>query len=180
MSSEKLQFNFALRWEQEQAKNHEQKRKKNQTLVWGFVVLIFLVFLGSMPWVWEYKLRLDLAKVNQQISEVGSIDQDVRRLNSLKNQIEKQKQVLELSHSTRDPNAVLDKLKNILPVGTRVNSLALSADNLLVMNVTVSGPVDVAKLWKSLEDSKMFKNVDIQTVSLLDQVQTLNLSLVMK
>jgi len=82
--------------------------------------------------------------------------------------------------SSRDPGAILDKLKNFLPAGTLVNSIALSSDNSMVISVTVSGPMDVARLWTNLRDSNLFETFDIQTVSLQDQKQTLNLSLKIK
>jgi type IV pilus assembly protein PilN len=101
-------------------------------------------------------------------------------MNSLKDQIEKKKRIDQLILSSRDPGTTLNKMKDFLPVGSLVNNFTLSADNSMVISVTLSGPLDVAKLWTSLRDSNLFETFDIQTVSLQDQKQTLNLSLKLK
>jgi type IV pilus assembly protein PilN len=146
----------------------------------GIAGLSLVGLLGSTPWAWEYKLRQDIQRINADIQELNEVDTKVNQLNVLKEQIDKQKQIQQLISSTRDPGTVLDKLKTLLPVGTLVNSLALSGDNSMIISVTVPGPIDVATLWINLRDSKMFETVDIQTVSLQDQNQTLNLSLKLK
>lgn len=177
---EKLQFNFALRWEQKRVKEQAQKRKSKKTAVLGIAAFIVVGLIGSAPWAWEYKLRQDLGKVNTEIQELSAIDSEVRQINSLKDQIEKKKQIEQMIRSSRDPGTILDKLKNFLPVGTLVNSIALSSDNSMVISLTVSGPMDLARLWTNLRDSNLFETFDIQTVSLQDQKQTLNLSLKIK
>lgn len=177
---EKLQFNFALRWEQIQAKEKAPKRKLIKTAAIGIVGFIVIGLAGSTPWVWEYKLRQDLLRVNTEIQKLNALDTQVNQMNSLKGQIEKKKRVEQLILSSRDPAAILNKLKSFLPVGTLVNSINLSADHSMVIGVTLSGPVDVAKLWTNLRDSNLFETFDIQTVSLQDQKQTLNLSLKLK
>lgn len=177
---EKLQFNFALRWEQDQVKEKAPKRKLMKTVILGIAGFIVIGLAGSTPWVWEYKLRQDLMRFNSEIQALGSIDTQVRQMNSLKGQIAKKKKIEQTILSSRDPGLILDKVKNFLPVGTLVNSISLNADNLMVINVTLLGPVDVAKLWTNLRDSNLFETFDIQTVSLQDQKQTINLSLKLK
>ncbi len=177
---EKLQFNFALRWEQIQAKDKAPKRKFRKTVALGIAGFILIGLAGSTPWVWEYKLRQDLLKVNTNIQALNSIDTEVSQMNLLKGQIEKKKKIEQMILSSRDPGTNLNKLKNFLPAGSLVNSITLSTDNSMVISITLSGPLDVAKLWTNLRDSNLFETFDIQTVSLQDQKQTLNLSLKLK
>ena len=81
----------------------------------------------------------------------------------------------------RDPKPVLDRLQQLLPLGTTVKSFSLQADNSLKINVSVSTTADVLRLYTSLRDSGMFEKVDdIQTVSLQDKVQDLSFTLKLK
>ncbi|HUS88235.1 MAG TPA: PilN domain-containing protein [Desulfosporosinus sp.] len=178
---EKKEFNFAQQWEAGIAREIQNPHSwKTKAVLWGTVSVIFLGVLGSAPWLWEYKVKRDITLVEQQISALGEIPNQVKRFKSLKNQVEGQQQLLDLMQkSTRDPGPILEKLKKTLPAGTAVNTFSLQ-ENALTMGVSVPTPVDVARLWVSLLDSGMFQEVDIQTVSLQDKAQTLNFNLKLK
>ncbi len=178
---EKKEFNFAQQWIDGLARENESPTKwKTKALLWGIGSLLLLGVVGSAPWLWEYKLKRDITLVEQQISALGEIPNQVNQLKALKVQAEGQQQLLDLmKKSTRDPGPVLEKLKKTLPIGTVVNTFSLQ-ENALTMGVSVPTPVDVARLWVSLLDSGMFQEVDIQTVSLQDKEQTLNFNLKLK
>lgn len=178
---EKREFNFAQRWFEGLARESESPKKwKTKALLWGTGSLLILVVVGSAPWLWEYKVKRDITLVEQQISALGEITNQVKRFKSLKNQVDGQLQLLDLmKKSTRDPGPILEKLKKTLPIGTVVNTFSLQ-ENALTMVVSVPTPVDVARLWASMNDSGMFQEVDIQTVSLQDKAQTLNMNLKLK
>ena len=178
---EKREFNFADRWVSELVRETRDPLKwKMQVVLWGSISLLLLCILGGTPWIWEYKVRLDIAKVEQQISSLGEIANQVKRVEDLKNQAEVQRKLLDLMQkSTRDPAPILEKLKKTLPVGTVVNTFSLQAND-LTLGVSVPTPVDVARLWISLRDTGLFQEVDIKTVSLQDKVQTLNFKLKFK
>ncbi|GAB6155365.1 hypothetical protein JCM17380_41160 [Desulfosporosinus burensis] len=178
---EKKEFNFAQRWVDGLARESESPTKwKKRALLWGTGSLLILAVVGSAPWLWEYKVKRDITLVEQQISALGEIPNQVKQLRALKVQAEGQQQLLDLMQkSTRDPGPILEKLKNTLPIGTVVNTFSLQ-ENTLTMGVSVPTPVDVARLWVSLRDSGMFQEVDIQTVSLQDKAQTLNFNLKLK
>ena len=175
---EKKEFNFAQQWIDGLARESESPTKwRKRALLWGTGSLLVLAVVGSAPWLWEYKVKRDITLVEQQISALGEITNQVKRFKSLNTQVEGQQQLLDLmKKSTRDPGPILEKLKKTLPIGTVVNTFSLQ-ENALTMGVSVPTPVDVARLWVSLRDSGMFQEVDIQTVSLQDKVQTLNFTL---
>ena len=179
----KNNFNFTLVWENKLKKeasggNFQLKAKNIVTLV---SVAIVIILIGSLPWIWNYKLGYDLAKIHQRIIGLNDIDKQVQSLNSLKKQVQNLKNVIDLTgKSTRDPGPILEKLRLLLPMGTTIKSFSLQADNSLSLSVSIPTPVDVARLWTSLLNSNLFQNVDIQTVSLIDQSQDFNLSLKFK
>ena len=178
---EKREFNFAQQWIDGLAREKESPTKlKKRALIWGIGSLLLLGVVGSTPWLWEYRLKRDIALVEQQTSALGEISKQVNQLKALKVQAEGQQQLLDLMQkSTRDPGPILEKLKKTLPLGTVVNTFSLE-ENALIMGVSVPSPVDVARLWVGLGDSGMFQEVDIKTVSLIDKVQTLTFNLKLK
>ncbi|HBW36182.1 PilN domain-containing protein [Desulfosporosinus sp. BICA1-9] len=178
---EKREFNFAQRWIEGQARESESPSKlKTQALTWGIGGLVFLGVIGSTPWLWEYKLSRDLIVVEDKISLLREISNQVSQLKTLKSKVEEQEKLQNLMKtSTRDPGPILEKLKNTLPIGAVVNSFSLQENN-VSLSVSLPTPVDVARLWVSLRDSGMFLVVDIQTVSLKDQTQTMNFNLTLK
>ncbi len=179
---ERKEFNFAQRWVDGLARETESPLKlKTQVLTWGIGSLLLLGILGSTPWLWEYKVNRDILLVEDQISSLRDIANQVNQLKALKTQAEGQQQLQTLMQkSTRDPAPVLEQLKDLLPVGSVVNSFSLQ-ENAVSLSVSVPTPVDVARLWISFRDSGMFQeSVDIQTVSLQDETQSLNFDLTLK
>lgn len=177
----KIEFNFAQRWVDTLTRETARTSKlKAQTIAWGIGSLIILVIIGSAPWLWDYKVSRDIALAEEKISSLREIANQVSELKVLKTEADQQQQTLNLMQkSTRDPGPILEKLKSTLPAGTVVNSFSLQ-ENAVAMGVTVSTPVDVARLWVSLRNSGLFQEVDIQTVSLLDKAQSLNFNLLLK
>ena len=178
---EKKEFNFAQQWIDGLARESGSPTKwKNKAFIWGTVSLLLLLVVGTVPWLWDYKLKRDIAVVEQQIFTLGEINKQVEHFKSLNKQVEGQQQLLDLiKRSTRDPGPILEKLKKTLPTGTVVNTFSLQ-ENALTMGVSVPTPVDVARLWVSLRDTGMFQEVDIQTASLQDKAQTLSFNLKLK
>ncbi len=178
---EKRELNLAQRWVDGLARETKSHlRFKTQVLTWGIGSLLFLGAVGSTPWIWEYKVSRDIILVEEEVSLQREIENQVNQLKSLKAKAEGQQQLQNMmQNNTRDPGPILEKLKNTLPVGSVVNSFAMQ-ENTVTLSVSVPTPVDVARLWVSLRDSGIFQGVDIQTVSLQDQVQTLNFTLTLK
>ena len=178
---EKKEFNFAQRWVDGLVRENASPTKwKKRAMLWGTGSLIILAVVGSVPWLWEYKVKRDITLVEQQIYALGEISNQVNQFKVLKVQAEGQQQLSDLmKKSTRDPGPVLEKLKKTLPIGTVVTTFSLQ-ENALTMGASVPTPVDVARLWVSLRDSGMFQDVDIQTVSLQDKAQILNFNLKLK
>ena len=122
----------------------------------------------------------DILSVKGQIASLGEIANQVNQLKTLKAKAEGQQQLKTLiKNSTNDPGPILEKLRSTLPVGSVINSFSLQ-EKAVTLSVSVPTPVDVARLWVSFGASGMFQEVDIQTVSLQDKVQTLNFSLTLK
>jgi len=178
---EKKEFNFARRWVEGLAKENEKPSiLKTRVVVLGIGSLVFLGVIGSVPWLWEYKLSRDIILAKEKIDDVLDIATQVNQLKSLNAKAEGQRQLQNLIKSgTRDPGPILEKLRSILPAGSVVDSFGLQ-ENAVTLSISVPTPVDVARLWVSLRDSGMFNGVDIQTVSLEDKAQTLKFNLTLK
>lgn len=174
----KKEFNFARRWELEQAKLTAPTSALPLAIIaWGIGGTVVVLAIAGSPWLWEYKLAYDLQSVNQKIVALRPVEIQVQTMNEFKSKIQSSKQFLDLVRKeNRDPIEVLDKLKQLLPVGTMVNSFSYTGDSINIA-VSIPLPVDVARLWVSLRDSGIFQNVDIQSVSLVDKVQKLNFTL---
>jgi Tfp pilus assembly protein PilN len=178
---EKLQFNFAERWQLKLAKPAEEQKKRNKLMAVGVAGVLFVGGLGIIPWVWEYTLNQDIAKVNNQIQTMKQVDIQVKQLKNLKARVNNQKQLITLmKQSTNDPEPILNKIRALLPTGSLVNSFVLTAEKTINISITVKGPVEVTRLWVNFRDSGMFKNVDMQTVSLQDKAQSVNFILNLK
>lgn len=179
----KIEFNFALRWEQALSihTGAHLKRKKRQQLLILFVGVIVILAGTTWPWLWMYKLQNDLEEVNQKIANLSSTENQVRQLDALKLKNTQQIEVInQIKGSNIDPEPILNKMAKLFPAGTTINSFSLTADKNLTMSVSIPTPIDLAKLWISLRDSGLFQTVDVKTFSLVDKVQTLSLSLKLK
>jgi len=140
-----------------------------------------LIGLLASPWAWDYKLSYDAAKLEEQIDALGDINQEVQKRDALLAQVQGQEQIRDLAaNTTQDPGKILADLGQYLPPGTTVTNFSLRADNTFTVGLSVPTPVDVARLWVSLEESGLYEGVNIQTVSLEDKSQTLNLYLQLK
>ncbi|MGC7873705.1 PilN domain-containing protein [Desulfosporosinus sp. SYSU MS00001] len=178
---EKKEFNFAQCWVDSLTRESASPFKlKVQIITWGVGFLLILGVIGSTPWFWNYKLNRDIAGVEEKISSLSEISNQVNRMKTLKSEVKVEEQTLNLiQKNSRDPEPIFETLRSTLPVGTVVNSFSFQ-ENSVAISVSVPTPVDAARLWVSLRNSGMFQNVDLQTVSLQDQVQSLNLNLVLK
>ncbi|TGE34196.1 hypothetical protein [Desulfosporosinus sp. Sb-LF] len=178
---EKVQFNFAARWEAEMATVFAPAgsfRRPSRIIVLGASGGIVLLVLACLPWGYHYKLNYDLQAVNQKISAMLPVELQVKKLNDLKTKVQAEKQFLEtVINDNYDPIIVLNQLKTLLPAGTEVHSFAFGSDKKVNISLTVTGPLDLARLWVSLQNSGVFEGVNIQSVSLEEKVQNLSLSL---
>ncbi|WP_425807595.1 PilN domain-containing protein [Desulfitobacterium sp. Sab5] len=180
---EKKDFNFVLRWEQVQAVQSgvHQTRQKRRWITTGVSGVLLLVLAGSAPWIWSFKLQYDMQATNQKISALSAVDQQYRKIDSLKAQMQNQQQIQNLvQQNTVDPGPLFEKLKVLLPAGTTVSSFSLQQDKSVKMTLSVPTPVDVARFWLSFQNSGLFEKVDIKTVSLQDKIQNISLELKLK
>lgn len=178
---ERRQLNFAQRWKQGLTKPNKAAYRKLRHVLAGSGLVLAVGLLGSAPWLYHYKLAWDLAVVNQQIQALKDIDEQVQQQETLTSQVAAQRKMLDsMKNQVRNPNEVLELLRRELPVGAVVNSIALNADNTVNVALTLPGPIDVARFWASLDQSQAFEPIDIRTVSLRDQEQSLSLQLKFK
>lgn len=178
---EKVQFNFAARWEAEMATVFAPKgsfRRPNRIIVLGVSGGIALLVLAGLPWIYQSKLNYNLQSVNQKTSDLLAVELKIKQLNDLKAKVQTQKRFLDtVKNENYDPIIVLNQLKSLLPAGTVVSSFTFGSDKKVNISLAVTGPLDLARLWLSLQNSGVFQGVNIQSVSLEDQVQNLTLSL---
>lgn len=179
---EKTEFNFLLSWER-------QNVQLSQTVfglplkrvTWALGGVLLLGALAASPWAWQYKLQSDLARVNRAIAADQDVDELSQKASALRTEIQNDGKLQSIiARETHAPGPILEKLRPLLPPGSLIISFTLSPDNSLTLGISVPTPVDVARLWASLSAAGLFQSVDIQTVSLLDKAQTLNLNLKLK
>jgi len=179
---EKREFNFALSWEQVQRKPRSRLLGLERNVFLGIAgTAVLALGLALTPWLWEYKLQADLTQINGKISQLSQVDRLWQEVKSLQKQVQNQTDLLSLMQkNSSDPGALWNKLGQYLPPGTVINSFAFESGNTLKLTISVPTPIELAQLWVNLRDSNLFENIDIQTVSLEDKVQTLNLNLKLK
>lgn len=173
---EKTQFNFALRWQQSDPEAR-RKRQLRQRMTWGIAGVVVILFCVMAPLAWIFELQLQQNNLQKNILALNSINALSQKANLLVAEVDNQKKVLEVAKvSSHDPQALLEQLSKFLPQGAIISSFSLKED-VVNMKIGLPTPIDVARLWTSLKDSHLFTDVDLQTLSLADKPQTLNLNL---
>lgn len=143
--------------------------------------IIILAVGGGSPWLWSYKIQADSAQVNSKIAALHDIVGKVNQLESLETEFKKETTLLAARQAeSTGPMEVLARLKTLLPVGTSIKRFSFQPDKAVTLGFSVPAPLDVARLWLSLDRSGMFQSVDIQSVSLEDKAQDINLTLKLK
>jgi len=177
---DRTEFNYAQRW-----KNTIIGESRSFPCIWIRVLLfcagLLIVAFVAFPWVWQHKLDKELKALEQRLADY----QDVALARNEVQQLEAQIAAMDLfvkmvEGKAKNPRLVIDKVTKLLPKETKVTSFSLGSDNTVQMNITVSGPVDLARLWTAFNNSGIFETLDLSTVSLVDEVQTLNLALKLK
>lgn len=173
---DKRRLNFALQWQKSNQAAYQKELNRRRWILGMVAALISLLLAGS-PWIWAYQLQVKFDKTNRDIKALASIDSMWQKANRLISQADVQTKTINHAKSISiNPQATLDKIMQLLPSGTSINSCVLQRDS-LNLQVTSSTPVDVAHVWENLQNSRLFVNVDIQTLSLQNKEQTLNFNL---
>jgi len=179
--NERTQFNFALRWEIEAGSGKQPVRRKLSVVV-RIIAVFFAVIILASPWVWQQKLALDLERIEasiQSYNEVAAVMAENDRLRSL---ITDQRSFLELGTkgSISNPAVVRSQIGGFLPGDTQVTSFLLQVDNTVQLQLILPESVNIRSLENIFINSGRFDSFDIQTISLNDRGQTLNLALKLK
>lgn len=178
----KSELNFALRWEQVNIDPVLQtSRKKMKSTAIGAAALVVLIFVLSLPWIWGHILNMQIANVRLKTAAFKEIDGQAQRLNALTAKNAAQAELVKISrNNAKDPAPILEKLRNLLPVGATISNFNLQADNSITLTFNTVGPIDTARLWVNLQNSKLFQSVDLSNLSLQDKPQTITLNLKLK
>lgn len=173
---EKTQLNFAQRWQMKiDAPKKAKVQKKIRILTWVFLGVLIIV-LGSSPWIYKYKLGMDIALVNQEIETLQELDFKVYERDGLQTKVSILEDTLGIIEENRmDPSEVLNRLQEYLPAGAVVNSFDMKKDKTLTASITFISPLDVTFFWSMMNNSEYFTTEDLQTVSLEDKAQTVNM-----
>jgi type IV pilus assembly protein PilN len=175
---QRTQLNFAQRWTDQLLKPKRVAAKKRRRILLAVIAVLFLIILGSLPWVYEYQLNKDLAMINQQVEELKELDNQVIQLRHLEEEVRKQAAILDtINGNKKDPGKMLAQLRNYLPQSAVVNSFAIDANKTMTVSITLRTPMDVTKLWSDINESELFEPIEIDVISLLDLEQTLDLTL---
>ncbi|HHV63656.1 MAG TPA: hypothetical protein GXX46_01045 [Peptococcaceae bacterium] len=177
---ERTQLNYAQRWRIEQSGKRQASQKRRLGNIFFAMLLILVILVGVFPWLWQYKLQHDLVKVEGRIKDYHEVEAVLLELERLQAEIAGMESFLRSAEArAKDPQIVLEQITALLPAGTVITSYNLNADYSVQIGLVLPGPVDVAKLWASFRDSGLFVDFDLNSVSLTDEVKTLNLTLKM-
>lgn len=175
----KKQLDFLDRWENEKfrASGRSVYTTPKYIALYACGVLV-ICLLASSPWLYALKLNQNIAQLNQQIAGFNTEKQKIGQLNQLKKQVDEGNQILSIYNQSKlNPNDVFLKLMPLLPNGTTVSSLTIQEDKSFQISLNIPTPIDVLRVWVSLQDSGLFQSIDINTISLQDKPQTLDLTL---
>ena len=177
---ERIAFNYAQRWKiaQQSASRLSGGKRINVPLLIGFLAIAAFVL---SPWIAQYWMQHNLSMIERNISDYEDVAAVTLQVSELQSQVSDMNGFLQtLESKKKDPQGIINQITKLLPAGAELTSFSLEVDNAVQMTVVVDGPVDLAKLWVSFRDSGMFEGFDINSVSLIDEKQTLDLSFTLK
>ena len=178
---EKNVFNYAERWKLRFDSDYYHRRKRSKKTAIYITAGIALVILFALPWIWQYKLNSDLTKIQERIIAYNEVQIVLQELDELRTDIGKMEEFLRITEeSSKNPRDTLEQLKGLLPEGTEIGAFSLQADYSIQVGMVLLGPPEVAELWVNLVNSGLYEEFDMQTVSLVDQPQSINLTLKLK
>lgn len=175
----KTQLDYLARWQAEQFEATGRSIHTTPKYLGLYAgVAILLVAFASSPWLYAFKLDQDIARTRNKIASFEAERQRVSQLELLKKQVDEGNLVIiDYNRSKLDTVEVFAKIMPLLPSGTKISTLAIQEDKSFIMNMSLPTPIDVVRLWVSLQDSGLFQSIDINTVSLQEKPQTLSLTL---
>ncbi len=178
---ERVYFNYAERWKLRFDIEHYHRRKRRKSFAVVVTACLAVTLIFALPWVWQFKLDYDLRKTEESIVSYSEVATVLQELDMLKTEIAIMENFLQTAEDqSKNPRVVLEQVEKLLPEGTTIGSFSLQADNSLQLGMTLLGPPEVASLWINLRNSGLFEDFDIKTVSLVDQTQSINLTLKFK
>ncbi|KLU58560.1 hypothetical protein CEB3_c45760 [Peptococcaceae bacterium CEB3] len=143
--------------------------------------IIFLAAAGGSPWLREYEVQMEISQVNAKIAALSTLTGKVNRLNDLEKESRRQTALLGLKRAQAGhPVEVLAKVVALLPAGTTIKQFSFQSDKSVSLGLNVPLPIDVARLWLSIDRSGTFQSVNIKSVSLQDKAQEIQLTLRLK
>ena len=178
---ERTQFNYAQRWKIEQNLTKQATRKRKKGILTLVLAGLFALAILISPWLWQFKLRFDLSKTEEKISDYQEIAAAIQELESIQAEVAGMEDFLTtVSNSSKDPRSVNTQIRSLLPTGVTMTSFSLQADHSIQVGLVLPGAVDVARVWMNFRDSGLFEDFDLDDVSLADGTQNLSLTLKMK
>ncbi|AGA69892.1 hypothetical protein Desdi_2468 [Desulfitobacterium dichloroeliminans LMG P-21439] len=178
---DRLQLNFAQRWREKQKEPLKAARRKTRRILTGIGVGMVIAALGSMPWLYEYRLAVEADVLDQKITSLQDVDILVYQLEDLESRLGAQEQLLGLiAEGRKNPSEVLNRLQQQLPTGAILVSFTMDKDNSFKASITFPSPVDAANFWLGMMGSNYFETKDLDTLSLEDKEQTLNMEFKLK
>lgn len=178
---EKRQLNYAQRWRIE-LYGSKCIDKINKRKIFALVLFGILFFtLLTLPWVWEYKLKYDIDKAEKSVSLYDEANRIIHEKETLEADLSKFLSFLNAAEkNSKNPKEVFMQIKKLLPAEAKINSFSFQTDYSVQISLILNGPADVADLWVNFRDSGLFVDFDMETVSLIDNNQNLNLTLKLK
>lgn len=135
------------------------------SLTAGRYIIILTELLVIMAFMSRFKLDHDLSDLNdtilgkQALLEASSNTEKVLRLTQARLNFADQK-----IKSGQNSSETISKITGLIPLGIEFNSLTLVGKN-LTLNMTSSSELSLGTFIQALSSDKMFKSVDLTSVS---------------
>lgn len=177
----RMQFNYAERWRIAHSVKERAAQKRLRSILLNSLIAVLALGLLTLPWAWQYVLEHKLEKVENQIVYYHEVEVALNDIDRLEGKLSRMSNFLKMTEgNSKNPREVISKIRNLLPEGANITTFALQADNSLQLGVILTGPTDLAKLWINFRDSGLFDDFNLDTVSLRDEVNRLDLTLKLK
>jgi len=157
------------------------REKNRQKLILFFASFALVALISLAVWI-PFKLEQDyLAKVKALDEKLSALNQATPVYNQMlakQKEYDQKEQALEaLGKSEFKVLPFLEKVSEVLPPGTYISHLSVTADEGANITFITSDPVKTASFIVGLRSLDIFESVDVETVPFMDSSKPLELKL---
>ncbi|UWG95749.1 hypothetical protein LPY66_12585 [Dehalobacter sp. DCM] len=161
---------------QQSIKQNKYKRLRH------VICSVFVFLILAVPWLLQMRQAVVLKNIEADLLEYKELA-DILALNDkLRMQISDQMHFLDLGNdgSIRNPQVIRSEIRKLLPQETQIKTYTINGDDTVTLGIVIPDTLSISKLKSLFEGSGSFQSFDIQTVSLNDSRQEIQLTLQLK